>query len=178
MPFLELFALLMGNASRLEQSMPTSVEREVPIEKLQLAPDLDIEVLPFVIEGSVENFDPVEQAKELAKKLSRKWCGTYRSFNDGSKFDVTLLFSQVEFIGQIVDLRGEIFIDGLRAKVRGNLNAKSNQIELIVISDQLIVDIEPGSVFFGLEGMRSLVNKASRLNNLGGRLDMLNIDCD
>jgi len=66
----------------------------------------------------------------------------------------------------------------LRAKVRGNLNAKSNQIELIVISDQLIVDIEPGSVFFGLEGMRSLVNKASRLNNLGGRLDMLNIDCD
>jgi len=178
MPFLELFALLIANASRLEQSMPTSVEREVPLEQLQLAPDLDIEVLPFVIEGSVENFDPVENAKELAEKLSRKWCGTYSSFNDGSKFDVTLLLSQVDFIGQIVDVRGEIFIDGLRARVRGNLNAKSNQIELIVISNQLIVDIEPGSVFLGLEGMKSLVNKSSRLNNLGGRLDLFNIDCD
>ena len=178
MPFLELFALLMGNASGLEQSMRASVEREAPLEQLQLAPDLDIEVLPFVIEGSVENFDPIEKAKELAKKLSGKWCGTYSSFNDGSKFDVTLLFSQVDFIGQIVDVRGEIFIDGLRAKVRGNINAKSNQIELIVISDQLIVDIEPGSVFLGLEGMKSLVNKSSRLNNLGGRLDLFDIDCD
>ena len=171
MPFLELFGLLIANALSLEQSIPNAVLEEVPLELLQLAPDTKIEVLPFVLEGSVDNFDPAERAKELEKRISRKWCGTYRSFKTGETLDVTLLLSQVKSIGQIVAIQGDVLIDQMKIKFSGNLNAKSNQTELILLSNKLISDIEPGGIFLGLEGAKNFVLKPSRLNHLGGRLD-------
>ena len=171
MPFLELVGLLIANAVPLEQSIPNSVIERAPLEQLQLAPDTKIEVLPFVLEGSVDSFDPAERAKEMEKRISRKWCGIYRSFKTGETLDVTLLLSKVKSIGQIVTLRGDVLIDQTKTKFNGNLNAKSNQTELILLSNKWISDIEPGGIFLGLEGAKNFVWKPSRLNHLGGRLD-------
>ena len=71
MPVWGLFALLMANASSLEQSIPRSMGSEAQLQQLS-APDQKIKVLPFVIEGSVESFDPVERANELADKIVQK----------------------------------------------------------------------------------------------------------
>ena len=177
MPFLELFGMLIANALPLDQSIPDLVLEELPLEQLQLAPDTKIQALPFVLEGSVESFDPVERAEKLEKKISRKWCGTYRSFKTGSNLDVTLFLSQVKSIGQIVAIQGDVLIDQIKIKFSGNLNAKSKQTELIFLSTKFISDIEPGGIFLGLEGAKSFVWKPSRLNHLGGRLDF-NKSCE
>ena len=171
MPFLGFFGLLIADASLLKQSIPRSVVQEVQLDQLQLAPDTKIEVLPFELEGSVESFDPIVRAKELDKKISRKWCGTYRSFNVGSDLDVTLHLSKVKPIGQIVAFQGDVFVDHIKTKFRGNLNVKSNQAELIFLSNKLISDIEPGGIFLGLEGIKSFAWRPSRLNHPGGQLD-------
>ena len=172
MPFLGLFELLIVDASRLEQSMPRGIASEAPLQELESSSDSNLKVLPFVIEGSVENFDPVIKAKELARTLSRKWCGNYSSFNDRSKTNVTLLFSKVEPIGQIISLDGQLLIDRKKLDVRGNLNVKSNQIELLINSNELILNLEPGGTFFGLDGLKRLVWNSTRLNNAGGYIDL------
>ena len=172
MPFLGLFELLIVNVSRFEQSMPRGIASEAPLQELESSSDSNLKVLPFVIEGSVENFDPVIKAKELARTLSRKWCGTYSSFNDRSTTNVTLFFSKVEPIGQIVSLDGQLLIDGKKLDVSANLNVKSNQIELLINSNELILNLEPGGTFFGLDGLKRLVWNSTRLNNAGGYIDL------
>ena len=109
MPFLGLFELLIAHAPRIEQPMAQPLSVEVPL--VQLPREQQIEVLPFVIEGSVDNFDPIKRAKELINTIPRKWCGTYRSFNDDSNFEVILYLAQSQLIGQIVSLEGEILIN-------------------------------------------------------------------
>ncbi len=169
MSFLGLFASLIANASGLEQSMPRSIRSEAPPKQLS-APHQEIKVLPFVIEGFVESFDPVERANDLVESFSRKWCGTYSSFNDDSVFDVTLVFSNVTSTGQMVFLSGELSIDNRTINLRGNLNAKSNQMELLIDSDQVVAGLEPGGMFVGFERSKILAWKAPRLNNFGGIL--------
>ena len=176
MPYLGLFALLIVDASLLGQSMPPETPSEESIEQFEVPVDTKLEVLPFVIEGSVENFDPEERAKELVKTISRKWCGTYSSFKDGSSQTATLLISKVKPIGQIVALQGQLLINGRNTQIRGNLNAKSNQIELIPLSNKWIFDIEPGGIFVGLQGPKRFIFNSPRLTDYGGILD-LNKDC-
>ena len=162
----------MVDASRLEQSMPPGIDSLAPLQELEPSFDSNLKVLPFVIEGSVENFDPVKKAKELARTLSRKWCGTYSSSNDGSKINVTLLLSMVKPIGQIVSLEGQLLIDGNRIDLNGSLNVKSNQVELLIVSNELIFNFEPGGTFVGLDGLRKLIWNSTRLNNPGGYIDL------
>ena len=125
----------IANEASLEQSLPIERSEEALVEEA-LAIDSIIEIKPFVLEGSVESFDPTQRAKEIAKKLSRKWCGTYSSFNDGSNVDVTMQLSDVKAIGQMVVIGGEMLIGNFKTKFRGNLNAKSNQTQLIILSDE------------------------------------------
>ena len=67
---------------------------EVPV---QPAPPMDsgFKIIPYVLEGQVEDFDPVARAAYLAKTISRSWCGTFRSFEKGSKVGVKITFSKV-----------------------------------------------------------------------------------
>ena len=174
---LGLLELLIVDASRLEQSMPLDIPSEAPLQQLESPSAPNLEVLPFVLEGSVDTFDSLERAKELARTIPRKWCGTYRSFDDSSNFDVILLLSKVKAIGQIVSLEGQLLIDGKKTNLRGNLNAKSNQVELIVAPRQWGSDLQTGGIFIGLDGMKSLIWNSSSLNKLGGRLNMNEV-CD
>ena len=61
MSFLGLFALLIANTSGLEQSMSPSMSSEAPLQQFS-APDQEIKVLPFEIQGPRESFDPVAKA--------------------------------------------------------------------------------------------------------------------
>ncbi len=167
LPFIDLFWL--ANESSLKEVPPLSKSGEVLMERKEsFEPSLEIK--PFVLEGSVENFDPVARAEELAQTLARKWCGSYTSFSSKSTIDVIIKWSKVSPVGQIVVLDGEMLIGNLTTKVHGSLNAKSDQLELIPIANKLTDDLESGGIFVGLQGASIFSWKASRLDNPGGKL--------
>jgi hypothetical protein len=73
-------------------------------------------------------------------------------------------------MGAIVDLRGEISIAGVVSPVQGNLNAESDQLDLIPLGDQLGGDLQAGGEFQGLQGLELSGWNANRLTDQGGRL--------
>jgi hypothetical protein len=90
---------------------------------------------------------------------------------------VTLELSDLNAIGQIVDLRGTMTLGAVTTSVQGNLHAKSDQLDLIPLSDELIAGVEPGGVFLGLQGFSPtgwqsprLINDVDPSSGLGGRL--------
>ena len=172
MPFLGLIELWSVDASHLQQSMPHAIRAEAALEQLETSSDPNLKILPFVIEGSVESFDPVLKAKKLAETMPRKWCGIYRSFGEGLNPSVTLFFSKVKPIGQILSLDGKLLIDGNAIPFHGNLNAKSNQVELLNIANQRIFGLEPGGTFLGFNGLRKLTWTPPRLNVSGGQINL------
>ena len=56
--------------------------------------------------------------------------------------------------------------------VHGNLNAKSDQLELIPIGKELIQGLEPGGSFVGFQGAKLLGWKSTNLENSGGKLQL------
>lgn len=118
----------------------------------------------------VETFDPVARAELLARELPRQWTGTYQSFAAGAPQPVTLNLTAVRAMGAIVDLRGEISIAGVVSPVQGNLNAESDQLDLIPLGDQLGGDLQAGGEFQGLQGLELSGWNANRLTDQGGRL--------
>ena len=153
--------------------MDLPIQSEVPLELFNfLPPDSSQQAVPSVSDGSLERFDPVERAVELAATLSRQWCGTYKSFGDEPQVDVTLNLAKVVPIGQIIDLRGEMRLGSVTTPVQGNLNAKSTQLELLPLADQLIPGMEPGGLFLGLQDFTLSGWQANRLGNPGGTLNL------
>lgn len=118
----------------------------------------------------VETFDPVARAELLARELPRQWNGTYQSFAAGAPVPVTLNLTAVRAMGAIVDLRGEISIAGVVSPVQGNLNAESDQLDLIPLGDQLGGGLQAGGEFQGLQGLELSGWNANRLTDQGGRL--------
>ncbi len=174
MLFLGLFDLLIPHVPYLEQDVHRIFYGETVLA--QMSPDSKIEVVPFVIEGPVENFDTGKRAVEWSKKVSRRWCGNYSSFNNESNFVVTLLLNEVKPTGQIVSLTGDIYIGDFKTNFKGSVNAKSDQIELILGSKKLIYDIEPGGKFIALDDTKIFVWRSPRLSQSGGLLT-LNQNC-
>ena len=154
-------------------AMDLPIQSEVPLELFNfLPPDSSQQAVPSVSDGSLERFDPVERAVELAATLSRQWCGTYKSFGDEPQVDVTLNLAKVVPIGQIIDLRGEMRLGSVTTPVQGNLNAKSTKLELLPLADQLIPGMEPGGLFLGLQDFTLSGWQANRLGNPGGTLNL------
>ncbi len=192
MIFLAAIELLIANTDSFDKAIPESIGSKAPLEQLELLPnsqdnqnsldpvlpgELMLEIKPFVLEGSVEKFDPVLRAAELAKNMNRKFCGTYKSFDKESSTDVTFTIAHLKPIGQTVDLYGEMNFGGIIIPIYGNLNAKSDQVELIPLGEKLISDLESGGRFVGLEGIKLFSWKSPRMNNSGGRLELLK-KCD
>jgi hypothetical protein len=125
---------------------------------------------------AVETFDPVARAQLLAQEISRTWSGTYQSFDTGSVVPVQLQLSSLEAMGQIVNLRGELSIAGITVPVQGNLNAESDQLDLLVLcACKDVAGLEIGGSFSGLQGFQLSGWQAPRLTNQGGRLALLPI---
>ena len=118
----------------------------------------------------VQTFDPSARAQVLARQLPREWVGTYQSFASGGPVAVELRLSDLVAMGQIVDLRGAITIGGVTSPVQGNLSAKSDQLDLLLLGDRLGAGLQPGGLFQGLQGLELSGWNALRLTDMGGRL--------
>ena len=144
---------------------PVVFENQLPLDASQLA-------VPMVFEGSVENFDPIARAASLAAAMPRQWCGSYRSFEGGGKLPVQVTLASVQPFGQMVAVRGDMRIGEVTTAVQGNLNAKSDQLDLLPLSDQLTAGLEPGGAFLGLQGATLAGWMAPRMTSPGGRLHL------
>ncbi len=170
--------LLIANHSVTGQVMPPSLVNEEASEELRYESSGKLEIVPFVIEGSIEEFDPVSRAKDLVLNIDKQWCGSYISSNEEKKFPVHLSLHKVKATGQIVSFQGQMSLENNKTKVQGNLNVKSNQMELLINSDQSISDLHPGTLFVGFQGFKTLFWTHSAHNNRGRRLELENICVD
>ncbi|QPN71409.1 hypothetical protein [Synechococcus sp. CBW1108] len=129
--------------------------------------------------GSVgaETFDPVARAQLLATQMARTWSGGYQSFGIGQSgpsqsIQAELRLASVTPMGQMIDLRGELTLGGVTTPVQGNLNAESDQLDLVMLCQCEVAGLEMGGVFSGLEGLQLSGWQSPRLTNPGGRLDL------
>jgi hypothetical protein len=126
--------------------------------------------LKAVQTDTVDQFDPVARAKTLASEMPRRWSGTYVGYAGGTPQTVVLNLSGLDPVGQMVVLRGTMTIGSLSTPVQGNLNAKSDQLDLLVLSDTSSIGLEPGGAFQGLQTFQLSAWEAPRLTNPGGKL--------
>jgi hypothetical protein len=123
--------------------------------------------------GEVETFDPIARARLIAEQMPRRWNGRYQSFSGGPVVPVQLRIDGATPMGQMVDLRGAMAIGGVESAVQGNLNAKSDQLDLLVLGDPLGGALEPGGAFQSVQGLSLSGWRAPRLTTPGGRLQLI-----
>ena len=170
--FLPLANIWLASEPALQQVIPSTSEVTSPLENDDFSIDEVIEIKPFFLEGSVDEFDAVRRAVDLARKLPRSLCGTYRSFDDKSSKKATVTFTAVKPIGHMIKLKGLMSINKSESSFTGILNAKSDQMELIPLNNYSSLDLDPGGTFIGLQGAKLLAWKSSRLDNPGGRMEL------
>ena len=157
--------------------VPFQSNPQLPLDPIELA-------VPLQVEGkTVESFDPVARAADLAATLPREWGGTFEPFDGNPTVDVRLSLVGLKAMGQMVDLRGTMQIGVVSTAVQGNLHAKSDQLDLIPLADPLIAGLEPGGVFLGLQGFSPtswdaprLINRSDLSIGTGGRLALSSCD--
>lgn len=120
----------------------------------------------------VENFDPLARSAALAQELPRSWSGTYQSFGSAAALPAQLQLTSLVPMGQMLVLQGSLSIGGVTAPVQGNLNAKSDQLDLLVLGGQRFDGLESGGEFQGLQGLELIGWNAPRLTSAGGRLQL------
>lgn len=119
---------------------------------------------------SVEPFDPEGRAALIARVIPRQWRGSWRPFVGGGPMPAELNLVAVRAMGQMVDLRGDLRIGAAVTPVQGTLNAKSDQLDLLLLGDMGSVGMEPGGQIQGLQSMSLSSWRAPRLVSPGGRL--------
>ncbi|MEB3256011.1 MAG: hypothetical protein VKJ05_06450 [Synechococcaceae cyanobacterium] len=124
--------------------------------------------------GSVETFDPIGRAELIAARIPRFWRGSYRPFERGAAArPVQLRLDSVVPDGQMVVLRGRMKIAEAESAFVANINAKSDQLDLIPLTETLDLGIEPGGTFQGLQGVSLSGWNAPRFVTPGGRLQLV-----
>jgi len=123
--------------------------------------------------GGAETFDPVARAQLLAREMPLNWSGRYQPFGQSQAVNADLRLATVTPMGQMIDLRGELTVGGVTTPVQGNLNAESDQLDLLMLCQCEVAGMEIGGVFTGLQGLQVSGWQAPRLTNPGGRLDLL-----
>jgi len=119
---------------------------------------------------SVEPFDPEGRAALIARVIPRQWRGRFQPFVGGGALPAVLDLGAVRAMGQMVDLRGQLRIGDAVTPVQGTLNAKSDQLDLLLLGDMGSVGMEPGGQIQGLQSMSLSSWRAPRLVSPGGRL--------
>jgi hypothetical protein len=122
--------------------------------------------------GGAETFDPVGRAQLLAGEMPLVWSGTYQSCDNSQIVSAELRRASVKPMGQMIDLRGELTVGGVTTPVQGNLNAESDQLDLLMLCQCEVAGLEMGGVFTGLQGLQLSGWQAPRLTSRGGRLDL------
>jgi hypothetical protein len=122
--------------------------------------------------GGAETFDPIARAQLLARDMPLTWSGLYQSFDNSQTVNAELRLASVRPMGQMIDLRGELTVGGVSTPVQGNLNAESDQLDLLMLCQCEIAGLELGGMFTGLQGLQLSGWQAPRLTSRGGRLDL------
>jgi len=128
--------------------------------------------LEAVQTDTVEQFDPVARAQALASELPRAWRGSYLAYGSGAPVSVQLELAALEPVGQMVVLKGTMSLGSVSTPVQGNLNAKSDQLDLLILGDATAVGLEPGGSFLGLQTFQLSGWEAPRLTSPGGKLEL------
>ena len=152
---------------------PIPVGMDLPTSPLVDFADAAAEAQQGGASAQVETFDPVARARLIAEQMPRFWSGSYQSFLLSPAVPVELAIDAVQPMGQMVDLRGRMKIGEVEAPVQGNLNAKSDQLDLLLNGDQAISGLELGGEFQGLQGLSLSGWHAPRLTSPGGRLQLI-----
>jgi hypothetical protein len=126
--------------------------------------------LPLIESSPVETFDPIGRAALLRDQMPRFWSGSYVPFDGSGPQTVELSLEQVSAAGQMVVLVGEIRVADRVSPVQGNLNARSDQLDLLVLGSDPGPSLNAGGSFQGVQGMTLAGWKADRLTAMGGRL--------
>ncbi len=126
----------------------------------------------FGMAATVRQFDPVARAAQLVQELPRIWSGSYTPFGTAQAASARLTLSSLRALGQMVDVRGEITLGSSTIPVQGNLNAASDQLDLLLLGDYPSADLQDGGSFAGLQGFTLSGWSAPRLTNPGGQLVM------
>lgn len=146
---------------------PLPVGSAVPFQE----PAVIREELPqgFGEQVQVETFDPVARAAVIAQEMPRQWSGTYQAFSGTPALTVQLSLASTLALGQMVDVRGEITVGGTTVPVQGNLNAKSDQLDLLLLGDIREAGLENGGEIRGLQGFSLTGWRAPRFTHSGGQ---------
>jgi hypothetical protein len=165
--------------------LPLLITVASPVSGQELSPATGDALLPYTpppgslapeggISGSVETFDPVARAELIAVRIPRQWRGSYRPFLIGATArPVQLALDSVVPNGQMVVLRGRIDIGGVESPVQGTINAKSDQLDLLLLGETMPPGLEAGGFFQGLQGPSLSGWQSSRLTDPGGRLQLM-----
>lgn len=129
--------------------------------------------LKAVQTDTVDQFDPVARAQVLVRELPRRWRGSYLGYGSGAPLTVQLELASLEAVGQMVVLKGTMTFGSLSTPVQGNLNAKSDQLDLLILGDTSAVGLEPGGSFVGLQAFQLSGWEAPRLTSSGGKLELV-----
>ena len=146
-------------------AVPISVENVTPSQATPLQEN-------FGMAATVRQFDPVARASQLVQELPRIWSGSYTPFGPGEAATARLNLSFLKALGQMVYVRGEITLGSKSIPVQGNLNAASDQLDLLLLGDYPSADLQDGGSFAGLQGFTLSGWSAPRLTNPGGQLVM------
>ncbi|MFM7653678.1 MAG: hypothetical protein ACKO5M_12305 [Vulcanococcus sp.] len=150
--------------------MPLPVGSAVPFQE----PSSIRQELPagFGEQVQVETFDPVARAAVIAQEMPRQWSGTFQSFTAAPPLTAQLSITSAIALGQMVDVRGAITIGGTTVPVQGNLNAKSDQLDLLLLGDNREAGLENGGEIRGLQGFSLSGWRAPRFTSPGGQLEL------
>jgi len=124
----------------------------------------------FLGTGPVQTFDPVGRAELLGNSLPRLWVGEYSPFSGAPTVPAQLQIDSTTPLGQMLYMRGSLTIGGVQTPFQANLNAKSDQLDLLLLGDRLPSGFEPGGMVMGLQGLSLSGWQPARLTSLGGRL--------
>ena len=146
-------------------AVPLPVENVAPSQTTPLQEN-------FGMAATVRQFDPVARASQLVQELPRIWSGSYTPFGPGESATARLNLSFLRALGQMVYVRGEITLGSKSIPVQGNLNAASDQLDLLLLGDYPASNLVNGGYFEGLQGFSLTGWSDPRNTNPGGQLVM------
>ena len=85
---------------------------------------------------------------------------------------MTLKVAPFRALGQLGDVAGSLTVSSVTDPGQGNLNAKSDQLDLLLLGSVPEANLEQGGEFRGLQGFSLSGWRAPRFSNSGGQLTL------
>jgi len=120
----------------------------------------------------VDSFDPEARARLLAEQMPRLWRGALSTPGSINAMPAELVVTRLVALGQMLDLAGSLSVGGKTVPVQANINAESDQLDLLLLGDNLPAGLEPGGGFQGLEMLRLSSWEGPRLTSAGAILEL------